>query len=319
MPYLPTGAAFDCLWEKGYDSMRSCIYCGRELEPDEQCSCAGAVARRNAKNASNGKSTAEENSAFESRSEYNKNHQNRTTYQTGYTKRDNRFKRAWDKHKAKSSARRNAYRSGVSVRGFWSGLRELFVRLIMSPVDTVSNPGYINIGTALTLSGLSGAVVNACLYFLRTGAIRSPFRLMLSLLTLHPMQSYSNLLYIFLSMVSGFLGGMLVFCIYSGIFWLINRFLFRQRTTFREFSPRLSLTFIPPAITSVIGILFGMISSTTLAILVVCGLIGMLVLTYEALRSEWISLSPGRVMYAMMLGCFVFVSVICYLIRISLI
>lgn len=310
--------------------MRSCIYCGRELKDGEQCTCPGAVARRRAKAAAgstSGESTgasheqygsADSSRAADSSAQYSQ--QQSSSYQTGYTHRDNPIKNAWEKSRQKAHARKSARRSSgsYSSSGFWRELWRLMVRLVKSPVDTVSNPGYISKGTALMLSAIAGGIINVCIYFIITGAVRSPFGIALSLLTLNPVRSYSNLLYILLNLLSGAVSGILIFFIYAGIFWLINRFIFRLRTPFWDFAPRMSLTPIPLVLASIIGILLGTLSSTTLAILVICGMIGMVVLTYEALRTEWISLSPGKVMYSMLLGCFVFTAVICYIFRLSL-
>ena len=41
------------------------------------------------------------------------------------------------------------------------------------------------------------------------------------------------------------------------------------------------------------------------------------VLTYEALRAEWMGKSYGKIMYAMLGGVFVFFSIICYLVRLA--
>lgn len=305
--------------------MRSCIYCGRDLEPGEQCNCPGAVARRRAKEAASGTSQQQSTNTNTNNNSYTGSNSN--TYQTGYTHRDNVFKNAWEKSRAKAHARKNERRaaaaraksSGNDMSGFWKNLWRIITRLVISPVDTVSNPGYLSKGTALMLAAISGGIINLCFYFLKTGAVRSPFGLALSLLTLNPLNTYSNLLYIALNILSGAVSGILIFFIYSGIFYLINRFIFRLRTPFWSFAPRLALTPIPLVLASVIGILLGTLSSTTLAILIICGIIGMVVLTYEALRTEWIAHSPGRVMYAMLLGCFVFTAIICYIFRLSLI
>lgn len=303
--------------------MRSCIYCGRELKDGEQCSCPGAVARRRAKEASSGGSQKQEPN---NNTQYTRptDQDSSSSYRTGYTHRDNVFKNAWEKTRAKARARKNARRAAAdstkaNAAGFWRGLWRLIVRLIVSPIDTVSSPGYISKGTALMIAAISGGIINLCFYFLKTGAVRSPFGLALSLLTLNPLNTYSNLLYIVLHILSGAISGILIFFIYSGIFYLINRFIFRLRTSFWDFSARLSLTPIPLVLASVIGIILGTLSSTTLVILIICGVIGMVVLTYEALRTEWIAHSPGRVMYAMLLGCFVFTAIICYIFRLSLV
>ena len=118
---------------------------------------------------------------------------------------------------------------------------------------------------------------------------------------------YSLVLQIILCMVSGAISGVILFFLYSGIFWLINRFVMRLKTAYWEFSIRLASTWIPFTV---------MLSPVTLMILILCGAVSVAVLTYEALRTEWISKSPSQVLYAMMLGYFVFFTVVCYLITI---
>lgn len=304
--------------------MRSCIYCGRELKDGEVCNCAGAVARRNAKEHTSQTSATSQSTQYDNQPNNNTAGTQSNSYRTGYTHQDSAFKNAWEKRKAKFRARKNAHHAtksanGPTSKGFWKNLWSLFVRFLVSPIDTISNPGYISSGTALMFSAISGGIINLCLYFLRSGAVRTPFGIVLSLLSLHPLTSYANLLNMVFSLLSGAVSGILIFFIYAGIFYLLNRLIFRQRVQFWDFSGRLALVPLPLVLTSIIGILFGMLSSTTLAILIVCGLIGTVIATYEALRTEWISYPPGKVLYTMLLGCFIFTTFICYIFRLSLI
>ena len=297
--------------------MRSCIYCGRDLKDGEVCNCPGAQARRNAKEASGNSSEqkyTQQNTQSQAERNTNKSHKYNNSYQTGYVRNDGPFKRARDKFYARATANRNG---GAPQGHFWGDLWRFIKRFIAAPIETIQNPGYISMGTAIVISMITGAIINLCLYFMLTGAVRSTFGIILSVITINTMEGYANFLYICLSLISGSVSRILICYIYSGIFMFINRFMFRRNTPFRDFAPRLSLTVIPVALASVIGILFGTLSSTTLAILVICGLIGMVILTYEALRTEWISYSSGRTMYSMMLGMFVFTAIICYIIRLS--
>ena len=72
-----------------------------------------------------------------------------------------------------------------------------------------------------------------------------------------------------------------------------------------------SSAFYQPAVMAAAGSMTTLISHVTLPFAV-----SVAVLTYEALRTEWISKSPSQVLYAMMLGYFVFFTVVCYLITI---
>ena len=55
-----------------------------------------------------------------------------------------------------------------------------------------------------------------------------------------------------------------------------------------------------------------------MAILIICGLVGMVILTYEAMRTVLIAYPPNKVMYATVLGCLIFAAFICYIIRLSI-
>ena len=81
--------------------------------------------------------------------------------------------------------------------------------------------------------------------------------------------------------------------------------------------PELALTTIPFALTAGIGTALSMISSTTLLILLLTGAVSWVILTYEALKTEWISFTRGRVLYGIMIGFFALFTFICYFIRIS--
>ena len=188
--------------------MRSCIYCGRELNKGEVCNCPQAVARRNSKQGSdtNSQSTA-----------YNQNNQN--TYHTGYTAKQSRAKHLWEKHKAKSQARKKAYKAKKAAmpKGFWSNLWHFIVRFVISPVETIANPGYISRGAAMVVSGISGALISLCLYLMFAGVARTPYNLAASVMSFGPIRMYQRMMYMGFSIINGLVGGILVFLIFAGI------------------------------------------------------------------------------------------------------
>ena len=155
-----------------------------------------------------------------------------------------------------------------------------------------------------------------CMFFILRGGGVGPLKILTSLMNFNGGAGYSLVLQIILCMVSGAISGVILFFLYSGIFWLINRFVMRLKTAYWEFSIRLASTWIPFTVICAIGVILSMLSPVTLMILILCGAVSVAVLTYEALRTEWISKSPSQVLYAMMLGYFVFFTVVCYLITI---
>lgn len=293
--------------------MRSCAYCGRDLADGEQCNCPQAVARRNGNNngtdnQNNSQHTSESQNTTSGHSGWNYTH---GSYQTGYTKKENKFKRTWERRKAKAQARVKTNHAGL-----WNEVSSCVKRAFRSPVDAMINPRIMSSKAIVLLSAIQGAIIWLCMYLLRKGVVRSPFGLMLSILTVNPYKS-NSLLWILATIVSGALGGILFFVIYNGIFCLIDKFIFRQNGSFWNMAQRLICAPIPFTLICVIGCVFGLISSTSLAIMIICGIIAMLALTYEALKAQWVSYSSTKILYSMMLGFFIIVSIICYIIRLA--
>ena len=193
---------------------------------------------------------------------------------------------------------------------------DILVRFIKSPIDTISNPPHLGKAAIMTIAALQGVVLWLCMFFILRGGGVGPLKILTSLMNFNGGAGYSLVLQIILCMVSGAISGVILFFLYSGIFWLINRFVMRLKTAYWEFSIRLASTWIPFTAICAIGVILSMLSPVTLMILILCGAVSVAVLTYEALRTEWISKSPSQVLYAMMLGYFVFFTVVCYLITI---
>lgn len=285
--------------------MRSCIYCGRELEKGEVCSCAQSVARRMQKQ-NEGKETKKDSADTQKNGE-----SERTTYKTGYTKQQSRFDRARERHKAKRVSRKSE-NSG----GFIKTLFAFVKSFIKSPVDKIINPPQIGKSVMLVIAAAEGAVAWLGMFFLYTGMNRSVFGILGKLLGFGGIEGYSALAKMLLCILFGAVGGIVLFFIYTGVFWLINRFIFKSQTEYWDFSTRLSLIGIPFTVLGAFGVVFSIFSLRTLLLLLVCGLISSVVLMYEALRTEWINHSSSSVMYAMLSGLFILFTLLFNLIRI---
>ena len=108
--------------------MRSCIYCGRELEKDEVCNCPQSVARRAAKNNesaksdANDKNTQKENTHHYQKKDNTNNYKNpyrtETSYKTGYAGKESKFERARTKFHTKRAARKSNAKQ-VNPKGFF--------------------------------------------------------------------------------------------------------------------------------------------------------------------------------------------------------
>lgn len=293
--------------------MRSCIYCGRELEKGEKCTCARSTANRQGqREASDTGKNTQSDSTYNG--EYRYNDPERTQYRTGYTKKDNRFKKAFEKARVKRAARA---RSGMN-RGFWKTQLQRIAESLRDPVAAVQNPKDMSMGAMFGLWALLGAVMWLCIYFIVTNVPRGAFSMLANIMSFNGITGYKIIGYMLMTMLSGAASGIIMFLAYTGVFYAINRFVFRDRqTSYRAMSQRLALTSVPFTAVAVVGALISAFSSTTLMILLLIGAVSFVVLTYEALKAQWIYAAQGKVVYGMMLGMFILLTLMCYIIRLS--
>lgn len=285
--------------------MRSCMYCGRELEAGEVCTCAQSAAHR-ARKSQDTKSKTQDN-----KENYRNPYRTQTTYTTGYSASESRFKRARDKHRA-----RRAAKTKTDKKNFFRSLGEYILAFMKSPMDKIARPPHIGKGGILSIAAVMGAVLWLCMLFIMRGGNAGPLKLIGSIIGFGGKTGYSYAAQVIACVVIGALSGIIVFLLYSGVFFLINRFIFKLQTPFWEFSIRLVSAWIPFTVICAIGSLLSILSPLTLMTLLVCGAASVALLTYEALRTEWISRPASKVMYAMLLGYFIFFTAVCYLINI---
>lgn len=290
--------------------MRSCIYCGKDLKDGEVCDCPQSVARRKSKSSQTSGSARKNDRSTDKSNPY----KTETSYKTGYAQNDSKFERARNKYRAKRAAKKSS--AAPNHKGFFKGLWRYVVNFLKSPAESISNPGYLGKGAVMTIAAAQGMVLWLCMFFILRGGNVGPFKFLSSMMSFGGGEGYRLVLSIILTAVSGALSGIVLFFLYSGIFYLINRFIMKLRTPYWDFCVRLAATWIPFTVICAIGAALSILSAVTLAVLVLCGAAVSAALTYEALKTEWISYSPSKVLYAMLLGFFVFFSIICRLILI---
>lgn len=318
--------------------MRSCIYCGKELAQGEKCTCRQSTERRNASDPKNGYAESEsekskqstydnsDNRAYstnkgtssENRSGYGYSAYNdptRTEYRTGYTSHDSLFTRMREKAKAKRSAKRA---SGIPKKQFGKGFWRDLLTAFKSPVQAVMNPTSMSLWQMVVIWAIQGALAWLCIFFITTHTARGPLSIIGNLLAFNGIDGYKILLYMLMTMFSGAIGGTLMFFLYTGVFYAMGRFIFRDKSTrYASFCERLALTALPFSVIALIGTALSLISITSLIILLVCGAAVFAILTYEALKAHWAWVTADKVLYGVLLGFFVMTSAALYLIMLS--
>ena len=104
--------------------MRSCIYCGRELEKGEVCDCPQSVAHRAGKQQSSAErknETKTEDKKSDKKQEktqanYSNPYKTETSYKTGYAGTESKFERAKIKHKEKRQGKLKQQERQISIR-----------------------------------------------------------------------------------------------------------------------------------------------------------------------------------------------------------
>lgn len=275
--------------------MRECIYCGRQLEAGEKCSCAMSEARRRQK--------VEEPDVKENTKE--KKHQEKQA----------RKEEAKARRTREREARRNAWKPNGSLKDAFIELKRLTVSFIKSPVDTVMNPGEMSKAVIFLFIILEGIIGGMCVFAITTGAVRGPIGTLGAMLGFGGMDGYDLVRGWIMSAISGAISGTVIFFVYSGVFYLVNRFIFKQFTPYWEFVKRFVFAPIPLTVIGTVGVLLGLFSYKTFLILLISGLSGVVLITYEILKSVWYSKSPTKTIYTMMLCVFVFITVLISLLR----
>ena len=285
--------------------MRTCMYCGRELGEGEKCDCSASRARRG-ETFEQAQSSADNDSGVKAEQKTEKKTEKKTRYSTGYAGGDNRFERARDRYRAKRAAKKD------SGDGFFSEMWHYIVSAVKNPVDSVTNPRSLGKGAILLIAALAGAVMWLSVFFIARGGTVGPLRLLASAMGFG--EGWSLIAKILAAILSGAVAGVVVFFLYSGIFYLINRFVMRMKTPYWSFCERLTAAWIPFTVICLIGSLCGLFSAVTLTALLLCGAAVLAALTFEGLKTEWISYPPSKVLIAMMLGYFVFFVIMGHLI-----
>lgn len=275
--------------------MRECIYCGRQLETGEKCTCAMSEARRRAK--------GEEPKVNESPKDKRR------------AEKENKRQEAKARKNAQREARKNAWKPKGSFAEALMELKRLTVSFIKSPVETVMNPGEMNKAVIFLFIFLEGIIGGMCVFAITTGAVRGPIGTLGAMMGFGGMNGYELVRGWIMSAISGAVSGMLIFFVYSGVFYLVNKFVFKQFTPYWEFVKRFVFAPIPLTIIGTIGVLLGLFSYNTFLILLISGLSGVVLITYEILKSVWYSKSTTKVIYTMMLCIFVIVTVLMSLLR----
>lgn len=261
--------------------MRECIYCGRKLEKGEQCNCAVSVAKRMAKEGS----VPPKEEPKKERVKKEKVKRPKVKKERVKTEAKNSFARAW----------------------------QLFLSFLKSPVDTVMNPGEMSWTTIIILAGFEGLILGISTSVL--GAEKLNF--IPQLTASGNFIGYNLLINWTVAGISGIISGIALFFLYASIFFVVNRFIMRQFTPYKEFVKRFVFVAIPLSVFSAVSVVFGFFSITTFIMLAITGLIGSVVITYEILGSLWYSKNPARIIYTMLLCEFVFLMILMNFIKIA--
>lgn len=278
--------------------MRECIYCGRQLEAGEKCTCAMSEARRRAKD---GDTVKEENP--KSKKYTKKQEKNRRKEARKENARETR-KNTWKPNGAKSD-----------VKGLFRDFKNLFISFIKAPVDTVMNPGEMSKTMIFMFVIIEGIIAGMSLFAVTTGAVRGPIGTLGAMMGFGGMNGYELVRGWILSALSGAVCSVIIFFVYSGVFFLVTKFIFKQFTPYWEFVKRFAFAAIPMTIIGTVGVILGLFSYQTFLILLISGIVGVILITYEILRSVWYSKSPTKIIYTMMLCIFIIVTILTGLLR----
>lgn len=287
--------------------MRECIYCGRSLEKGEKCSCAMSVRVRMEKERAN---------AAEKQEADKKN----TGKDKAKERKAERERKRAEKEHIRAERRKNRSRTefNVSSKNVFVNIGRNLLNFFKAPIDAVANPRGMGKAEIFVLAAFEGVIIGLCILSVMTGMSRGALSLIGNLIGFNGIAGYNYIYMWLMYALMGAVGNVILFMLYSLIFFAIGKWIFRQFATFWDYAKRLIFAALPFTLVGALGTLLGIFSQLTFLIWILCGLAGNVAVTYEILRSMWSSKSASRVLYTMMLGLFVFLNVIIYIVGLSI-
>jgi cation transport ATPase len=287
--------------------IRTCMYCGRELEAGEVCHCAQSEQARKRREQSQKKSEG----AASAKSTEGAEQSGQTTYRQPYTSQP-RPKENWTQKAKRSYQRVSAkfkQRGAGRKAGFLHNFGTFFARFFRSPVYTVSNPANMGVGESLILVAAQAIVSALVILFAYRSVLRGISSLITSLIPGMGGAASVALIggwnpAILFCVVIGFI--FLQFFLLSALFFFITRVMMRQsKVKFWNVAVRFAISSLPITVIGLAGIVFSFFSLPTVLVLLALACVMSVVLGYEGLCAEW-QLSPDRVIWITILGYMVY-------------
>ncbi|MCH5212048.1 MAG: hypothetical protein J1G06_03455 [Oscillospiraceae bacterium] len=297
--------------------MRECIYCGKQLEKGEVCTCALSVAKRREKAQQDEKESSEtkKESKQEARAEKAKEKAQAKERAKQAREREKNTKRQQYTNYGNTAFGRSSFRGGfkgMSGNPFVNAWK-LLVSFLKSPIETVMNPGRMGIAEILIMVIIEGIICGLCAFAIITGAPRGILSQVGNIMGFGGTDGFTMLGLWLRAALSGAVSGLVFFFVYSGIFFAVSKWIFRQFTPYWDFVKRFVFVGLPITVVGIVGTILGLFALRTFIVLIICGLAGSVILTYELLRSMWSAKTAVRTMYAMLICMFVFFTVMIHL------
>ena len=265
---------------------RFCMYCGRELEKDEKCNCAGSVAARQRK-----RGNADANKTEQAAS--------------GKTKKEKAKKARKQLRKPQFNKNERVHkvnRNGNFFADLWSIIKEF----LKNPVYTVTNPGVMGKAESIVLVGIMGVVFSLVVYFSKSNVSRGMLGVVSRMIGFKGTQGFVEIANMLLNILTFTAFAYVQYFIMLGIFYVIQRYILRAYTDFWDIARRFAMTTIPISVIGLVGIVIGFFSMRTVVMLVLAAAVLSVVLVYEILKSLWQGLLEDRLVYIMSFGYFVY-------------
>lgn len=259
--------------------MRSCIYCGRDLEKGEKCGCPGAVNARRAKEGASYNAGSKQSNPEGGWQD--------STYRTGYTTKKKKFNFKKPNFK-KPEFKKNA----KEVTGFTK-------RFIHDPINCISNPGFLKPVQIILIIIATALFVSLCGFFILA-------RFMPFIYNIRNLLKYT---------LWGTLGGVILEFLFILVLYLVNRFMLKRRLSFMTFATRPAAALIPLMLFALLGALLSFFAGPSAIMLLLTGFVLNIVLTYEGMRSEWSFMPASRTMYTLGLSYFIFFVIVFNILR----